>query len=137
VLIGTAPLAVLWFFGEPLSAWLLGDRWAQAGRYLEIISPWLFMLLVSAPANPIFIVLRKQRLWLHLQLAQTVLRLGTFGLAYILQSGPEWTLGAFVFATVFCNFALIVIALLLTRQQRGPTPPKRYNSGAVAVPSGD
>ena len=124
VLLGALPLAVLWFFGEPLSSWLLGDRWAQAGRYLEIISPWLFMVLVSAPANPVFVVLRRQRLWLNLQIALTVVRLGTFGLAWLMETTPEWTLGAFVIATVAGNLALIAIALALTTRPRELTPPE-------------
>ena len=121
-LLGVIPLAALWFFGEPLCTWLLGDRWTQAGLYLEIISPWLFMLLVSAPANPIFVVLRKQSLWLRLQITLTILRLGTFGLAYIVGAGPEWTLGAFVAATVVGNLSVIGIALILARRHRGSVP---------------
>jgi O-antigen/teichoic acid export membrane protein len=121
-LLGIIPLAVLWFFGEPLATWLLGARWSEAGRYLEIISPWLFMLWVTAPSNPVFVVLRKQRLWLNMQLTATVFRLATFGLSYILGAGPEWTLGAFVVATVIGNVIIILTALLLIRQHQASLP---------------
>lgn len=122
-ILGVIPLVVLWFFGEPLSAWLLGDRWAQAGRYLEIISPWLFILLVTAPANPVFVVLRKQKFWLNLQLATSITRLGTFGISYLLELSPEWTLAAFVAATVAGNLAIIVTALVLSMRHRASLPP--------------
>ncbi len=118
--VAALPFTVLWFFGEPFSTLLLGDRWAQAGRYLEIISPWLLVLIVSAPANPIFIVLRRQRLWLQLQVVLTIVRLGTFGLAFVVGSGAEWTLGVFVAASVMGNLALIAIAFLLTKGFSGP-----------------
>jgi O-antigen/teichoic acid export membrane protein len=117
-LLGTIPLAILWFFGQPLASWLLGEKWADAGHFLEIISPWLFMLWVTAPSNPVFVVLRKQRLWLNLQIALTVFRLATFGLSYTVGAGPEWTLGAFVTATVIGNAIIILTALLVVRQHQ-------------------
>jgi O-antigen/teichoic acid export membrane protein len=114
--LGVVPLVVLWVFGQPLATWLLGEQWAEAGRYLEIISPWLFVLWVTAPANPVFIVLRKQKLWLVMQFTATVVRLATFGLSYLLEAGPEWTLRAFVTATVAGNMILILTAFLLVKR---------------------
>jgi O-antigen/teichoic acid export membrane protein len=116
-LLGSVPLAILWFFGEPLTSWLLGEKWATAGHYLEIISPWLFMLWVTAPCNAVFVVLRKQRLWLSIQVTATVFRLSTFGVSYSLQATPEWTLGAFVAATVAGNVVIFLMALLLISRQ--------------------
>lgn len=122
-LLGAFPLAILWFFGQPLTVWLLGDRWTEAGRYLEIIAPWLFMLWVTAPSNPVFVVLRKQKLWLNMQISATVFRLGTFALAYVLSAGPEWTLGAFVTATVIGNVFIICMALyLILNHGKQPAP---------------
>jgi O-antigen/teichoic acid export membrane protein len=123
-LMGAIPLAVLWFFGQPLTSWVLGDKWSGAGRFLEIISPWLFMLWVTAPSNPVFVVLRKQHLWLSIQIMATVFRLGTFGLSYLLGAGPEWTLGAFVIATVIGNMIIILTAWLLVRQQQASLTKK-------------
>ena len=119
VLVGFAPLIVVMMYGQPMMGWLLGERWVEAGRYLEIIAPWMFIMLVTAPANPVFIVLRRQKFWLTLQTTITVLRLGVFGMAYYLAAGPEWTLQAFVTATVAANLLTIAIALwLILRQSR-------------------
>lgn len=127
-LFGAVPFGGLWLVGQPLAAWLLGERWLEAGRYLEIIAPWLFMLWVTAPSNPIFVVLRKQKLWLFLQIATTVLRLGAFGLAYVLAAGPTWTLQAFVIATVGSNVATILVALLLISQRAASYPDEASGS---------
>ncbi|CAN5295745.1 oligosaccharide flippase family protein [soil metagenome] len=118
VLLGVGPLLLLWFFGQPLTAWLLGERWSDAGRYLEILSPWLFMLWVTAPANSVFIVLRRQRLWLSLQFVGTLFRLSAFPIAYVKAATPEWTLMAFVGATVVTNIAIILTAARLTTHTR-------------------
>jgi O-antigen/teichoic acid export membrane protein len=115
-LIGFPALVVLWAFGQPLGTWFLGGEWSVAGQYLEIIAPWLFMIWVMAPCNPVYVVLREQKLWLVLQATLTFLRLGIFGLAYMLSAGPEWTLHAYVLATVAGNFATWVTALLLIRK---------------------
>jgi O-antigen/teichoic acid export membrane protein len=116
--LGAIPLACLSMFGEPILRWLLGDRWIEAGRYLEIIAPWMFMIWVTATSNPVFVTLRKQKLWLSLQTSLTILRLGAFGVAYALAASPEWTLHAFVIVTVLGNLFTIGIALsLILRQQ--------------------
>jgi O-antigen/teichoic acid export membrane protein len=116
-LMGLVPLIVLIFFGEPLLGWLLGDRWLSAGRYLEIMAPWLFMVWVTAPANPVFAVLRRQKLWLTVQSLLTVFRLCAFGVAFLLSAGPEGTLQAFVIATVAANIITIVIAINLINKK--------------------
>lgn len=121
-LFGAIPVMMLWSFGEPLVAWLLGDSWSDAGRYLEILSPWLFIIWVTAPANPVFVVLRRQRLWLTLQIATTAVRLGTFVVAWSIAATPEWTLGAFVVATVFGNLMIIIAALIVVHRHRGSLP---------------
>jgi O-antigen/teichoic acid export membrane protein len=112
-ILGVIPLMCLSMFGQPMLVWLLGDRWLDAGRYLEIIAPWMFMIWVTAPANPVFVVLRKQKYWLSLQTWLTILRLGAFGLAYFLAAGPEWTLQAFVIVTVLGNLFTISVALTM------------------------
>jgi lipopolysaccharide exporter len=122
-LLGAPVLAVLWLFGQPLATWFLGEQWAMAGQYLEIISPWIFILWVMAPCHPIFIVLREQRLWLSLQIGLTVLRLGAFLLAYAIEAGPQWTLHAFVYATIIGNVATWITALVLINRQ-GPDKPQ-------------
>lgn len=134
-LLGVVPFGFLWLFGQPVLQWLLGERWFSAGRYLEIMAPWLLMLWVTAPSNPVFIVLRKQNVWLVLQVWLTILRLGAFVIAYWVSVGPEWTLQAFVVATVAGNLFTIGVALVLISkhsevlQTRGSSDPP---TGTVA-----
>ncbi|MGI9234000.1 MAG: oligosaccharide flippase family protein [Woeseiaceae bacterium] len=116
-LLGILPILCLWFFGQELSTWLLGSRWTDAGRYLEIMAPWLFMLWIESPCNPVFVVLRKQKFWLSLQTVLTLLRLAAFGLAILMGSSPEWTLQAFVIASVAGNILTILTALALISRQ--------------------
>lgn len=110
--IGILPLAIVGLAGQPMLAWLLGDRWMIAGAYLEILAPLLFMVWVASPTNAVFIVLRKQLAWLALQTTLTLLRVASFGFAFALGADAEWTLKAFVAVTVAGYLIEIGIALL-------------------------
>jgi len=126
--LGILPFTLLWLFGEPLLTWLLGAPWAVAGRYMEIIAPWMFMLWAMSPCNAVFIVLRKQRFWLWLQSILTILRLGAFGLAFSLEAGPEWTLNAFVLVSVVGTSLTVLTTIWLSMQHVEPPA----NNGAAA-----
>jgi lipopolysaccharide exporter len=112
-ILGIPFLIVLMMFGQMLLTLLLGERWLVAGTYLEIIAPWLFMLWVMSPCNPVFIVLRKQRYWLYLQTIITLLRLGVFGLAFMLDAEPELTLLGFVTVTIAGNLITMASTYVL------------------------
>lgn len=114
VALGILPFTFVWYYGEPILTWLLGAKWSMAGRYLEIIAPWMFMLWIISPCNAVFMVLRRQGFWLGLQTILTILRLGAFGVAYFIQAGPEWTLGAFVFVTVIGSLLTLLITTWMT-----------------------
>jgi O-antigen/teichoic acid export membrane protein len=118
--LGLLPVAIIWSFGQPLVGWLLGDRWGEAGRYLEIIAPWIFMIWVTAPCNSVFVVLRKQSFWLAVQTLLTGLRLTVFGFSYLLSLGVEATLQYFVIATVLGNMVTILFTfVLISRHPNG------------------
>jgi lipopolysaccharide exporter len=123
-LAGLPALLLLSNFGQPLATWFLGDRWFEAGRYMEIIAPWLFMMWMMAPCSAIYIVLRRQRLLLWIQVVLTVLRVSVFGVAYTIDSSPQWTLQMFVTVTVVGNIATILLGMLLILRHPGrPVPP--------------
>jgi len=111
------PFTCVWLFGQLLATWILGDQWSVAGRYLEIMAPWLFLVWSTAPCNAIFVVLRKQKFWLALSTIITALRLGIFGLAYAISAGPEWTLQAFVLVSIVGNLLTLFATLALVSRQ--------------------
>jgi len=113
---GLIPFGCVWLFGQPLLTWLLGLRWFEAGRYLEIMAPWLFMAWVIAPTNSVFIVLREQRSFLFLNIFLTVLKLAVFGLAFFIAADSEWTLQAFVIVTVAGQLLTMAVSLFLISQ---------------------
>ncbi len=58
---GVIPFTVLFFFGEPIFGFVFGADWSVAGRYSEIIAPWLFMHFLVAPLSMLPMLLDRQR----------------------------------------------------------------------------
>lgn len=112
-LVGALPFLIVALVGQEICTWLLGEEWTDAGGFLEIMAPWLFMAWVEAPCNPVFIVLRHQKFWLAMQTSLTLMRLAAFGAAYWMSSTPPETLRAFVIASILGSLVTIVTAWLL------------------------
>lgn len=115
--VGAPLFGALFFFAEDLFQLILGDNWADAGRYVEILSPWLLAALVVTPASASFVVLGKQASLFRFQLVMSVGRLGVFLVAYLVELTPEQTLGLFALVGALGNLAILVRGLRLTKTQ--------------------
>jgi lipopolysaccharide exporter len=114
--IGAIPFVLLWLFGESLLTIILGKHWAEAGRYVEVLSPWLYTTWVAAPSSLMMIVMRKQSMWLGIQLWILGLRLSAFIAAYALSATPEWTLNVFVIISMMCYVGIVANSFRLVCQ---------------------
>ncbi len=120
---GTLPALALWMYGEPFLGWLLGPKWFDAGRYLEIIAPWVLSTWASAPCNGVFIVLRKQRLWLILLVVTTVVRVSSFAAGGALGLGAEDTLRLFVGSSVASHALVMALSYHFTGRPHSSHSP--------------
>lgn len=112
-LLGILPMALLWFEGQSIITWLLGDRWAEAGYYAQLLSPWLFSIWVTTPSSALVLVLRKQKLWLRIQIVITAMLTAVFFMAYLNDSNAADTLKMFVATATLANGVIILIILRL------------------------
>jgi lipopolysaccharide exporter len=60
--IGLYPAVILGVAGPQLFAIVFGANWVEAGRYAQILSPWMFILFISAPLGNLFATLERQEL---------------------------------------------------------------------------
>jgi lipopolysaccharide exporter len=58
--VGILPTAMLAMVGEELFAVVFGARWAEAGRYTQILAPWVFFWFISSPLSALFSVYERQ-----------------------------------------------------------------------------
>ena len=108
---GALPTIVIVISGPWLFATMLGARWATAGEYAVIMVPWLLAAFLAAPASTVYIVLRRQSMWLRMQLGRTLLMGGAFVLPYLFGREATDCLAAFTITGIFANVTVVVTAL--------------------------
>jgi lipopolysaccharide exporter len=59
---GLFPAVILAIAGPQLFAIVFGNNWLEAGRYAQILSPWMFVLFISTPLGNLFATLERQEL---------------------------------------------------------------------------
>jgi O-antigen/teichoic acid export membrane protein len=60
--IGLFPALILGVAGPQLFGIVFGANWVEAGRYAQILSPWMFVLFISTPLGNLFATLERQEL---------------------------------------------------------------------------
>ncbi len=89
VILCSFPMLMLAIVGEDVFAAVFGSAWTEAGIFVQILSPWAFVLFISSPLSTIISVLEKQELGLKLSIANFVSRFlaivigGLLGSAYL------------------------------------------------------
>ena len=81
-LISIIPFTILYFFGESLFSFVFGEEWTLAGKYSEIMAPWLMMNLIVSPISQLPVVLGKLKSFFWVGLTGSVLLIGLFVLPY-------------------------------------------------------
>jgi O-antigen/teichoic acid export membrane protein len=60
--VGLFPAVILAVAGPELFSIVFGEKWLEAGRYAQILSPWMFILFISSPLTTLFATLERQEL---------------------------------------------------------------------------
>jgi O-antigen/teichoic acid export membrane protein len=94
--IGVVPAAVTFLYGGQLATWLLGDKWVEAGPYVELLVPMIFLSLVSAPSVAVYLACRQQQIQLQHQIAGTIARVITFLAIWAAGLEPYWAVAGLV-----------------------------------------
>ena len=74
-LIGIAPFILVGIAAPWIFNWIFGHEWFIAGKYLEVMMPWLFTLYLASPFSFIADLAGKQGIQFLLAFANFVLRL--------------------------------------------------------------
>jgi O-antigen/teichoic acid export membrane protein len=110
---GLVPMGILFFYGTELLSLILGERWDAAGSYIEILAPWYYTIWVGTISQATLTVLRRQRLWLWLQISVLAIRAIVFLAAYLLSASPIQTLTAFSAANIMVTAAILALSASL------------------------
>ncbi len=73
------PFVVLGIFAPEIFGFIFGEKWIEAGRYAQIILPWIFMVSLVMPLSFIPDLYKKQRVAMIIDGIRLVARLGGLG----------------------------------------------------------
>ncbi len=61
LMVATIPCAILLVFGDHIFGFVFGSEWITAGRYTQMMSPWILFVFTATPISMLFIVLERQK----------------------------------------------------------------------------
>jgi O-antigen/teichoic acid export membrane protein len=106
--IGILPFGVLFFFGEPIFSFVFGEEWALAGRYAEVISPWLFLNFIVSPISSLPILLKRQGTFFVMAVVGNLV---TLFLVFFAGHG-QWNFTSLLWLMVISNSALMLVSII-------------------------
>jgi O-antigen/teichoic acid export membrane protein len=80
------PFIVSGIFFPEIFGFIFGDKWIEAGRYAQIILPWIFMVSLVMPLSFIPDLYKKQRVAMIIDGVKLIARLGGLMVGVILEN---------------------------------------------------
>ena len=113
-LLSAMPAILLGIYGSNVFEVVFGADWAQAGRYCEAMSIYLFFQIVAGPLMHVFTVLRSSAHVFGIAALRLVATLATFYFAQQLGYSPTEAVGLFsiVMALYYAGVVIYIICLL-------------------------
>lgn len=98
---------VVFFFGEQLFAWYLGEKWRAGGIYAQCILPVLFFTFIASPVSGMTILFKKQLIGFILSLFCYTFSL----LAFVVSIYFDWTFeqALMIYSGVFTIYYVSVL----------------------------
>lgn len=78
--VGFLPFLLLFFISPKLFPWLLGDGWEMTGLFVQILTPFIFLVFVATPMNFIPLMLNRQRKAFVIDFCYLLLRLAALSI---------------------------------------------------------
>ncbi len=102
------PCLILTFVGADLFSFIFGPTWAESGIYIQILSIWAFIWMLTSPLSSIFAVLDKLDYDLYIQILILITRLISLIIGGILGN-------VYIALFLFAGTGIIVYSFLLER----------------------
>jgi O-antigen/teichoic acid export membrane protein len=100
------PFIISGIFFPEIFGFLFGDKWIEAGRYAQILLPWIFMVSLVMPLSFIPDLYKKQRVAMIIDAVKLLARLGGLVVGVILEN-------VYVGLALYSGFSTLIIAYSL------------------------
>ena len=109
VLISLSIYIVVFIFSPMLFLFVFGEKWLQAGYFARILSVLLVVEFIATPLNSLFSIMSQQKIFMKLQLLNTIFGGLMTYIGYIYFGSAYWALIFFCFSTIVFNFIFIFL----------------------------
>lgn len=72
------PFSLLFFYGEPMFAFVFGKDWGLSGSYSETMSIWLMINFILSPIAALPLILRKQKVFFFMGIVSSLIQVLPF-----------------------------------------------------------
>jgi O-antigen/teichoic acid export membrane protein len=117
LLVGIPSFAFLTVFGDLIFSFVFGDDWKMAGIFAGLMAVYYSLFLCTTTLNPIFYVLKKEHLFMTMQLSVFVTRLTVFLASSYFDWNTKYLFVIYCLANTLVYFVLLCILLHLLQQR--------------------
>ena len=64
-LLAIVPFSLVFLFSEEVFGFVFGSEWSVAGKFAEILAPWVLINFITSPLSSVFVKLNKMNLQLY------------------------------------------------------------------------
>jgi O-antigen/teichoic acid export membrane protein len=72
------PFSLLFFYGEPMFAFVFGKDWGLSGSYSETMSVWLMINFILSPIAALPLILKKQKIFFFMGIVSSLIQVIPF-----------------------------------------------------------
>ncbi|WP_418367536.1 lipopolysaccharide biosynthesis protein [Tepidibacillus sp. LV47] len=102
--------AIILLFAPHLFGVLFGMEWKEAGRYAQLLSPWLFLSFVTSPISQVPIIVNKQKSFFLISLfGNSLMVLSILLVGYLKYSIYVWFYFLIFLQTLYMGFVIFWI----------------------------
>ncbi|WKL45051.1 lipopolysaccharide biosynthesis protein [Flavobacterium sp. ZE23DGlu08] len=118
LIVMSLPIYILVFIFSPmLFVFFFGDNWLQAGYFARILSVLLLVEFVATPLNSLFYIMSKQKIFMKLQLLNTIFGALMIYIGYKFFNSPYWSLALFCINALLFNFIFIFFTYSISKNE--------------------
>jgi O-antigen/teichoic acid export membrane protein len=112
--LGLIPISTIFIFGDYIFSFVYGKEWLLAGKMAQILAPWIFLVFTISPLTNLYIVLRKQKFAMNLNIIIFICRsIALFYGGYILEDYFQTIIFFGVISFFFWAYQFVYIFTLI------------------------
>lgn len=113
--ISIVPFLILFLISPYVYGPVFGEEWKEAGRYAQILVPWLFLIFLNSPLTSMLTILTRQKIYLVYESVLLVLRFLALWAGYHLYHSILYSLIFYSSVSVIFNVILFFFFLHISR----------------------